>query len=413
MKNLNTDALAGKRILFISSIFFPQANSGLKRILQTCLALEKSGHQVTILSKKINPEYYKKLNFSLDTHTEQVLLKDSSIKVRRGFSFESWYYFFKILLKKKKPNASVSSFKKNTDAFTWGDTAALWSLPAVLSSISIKTDLVYATSPSPWNLIIGCAISKLKTKPLVLDYRDAWLLNPSVQISANQKKLQAVEKYILKHSTAILFTTRGMMETYVNHYQLDPKKAFLLRNGFQKGKPIEAPSGLLDPAFHNLVYVGILSTGRDPESLFKAVSQAGAFQGKQIKLNFVGCSQADITYLDQLEKKYNIPVMGIPYVERNKALQYMSAADTLLLLMNDAFKAGSAYGIPGKIGDYIIYNKPILINNGVKEFLNWEFGSDISFTPSPLQGFTNVSFKPEAFDFDGNFNQIIPAIIKS
>ena len=403
-------------ILIVSGTFPPQGAKGSRRLIQLSKYFSQNGFTVKVLTKKINLSLYKRLFYPLDLNKEKELKEKWNIFIIKSFTLENFYYRLK--LKKKSLFNDISNHigKKKIVNYSWSDISILWFPFALFSGIIIKTDYIISSTPSYLNLIIGYILSVIKLKPLILDYRDAWLLDPSVAINNRDKKIIAlIEGIILKRAHFILFTTLGMLNTYKNYYKLNNSKCLLLRNGYQSSdrmimNKLDDKDYFYDRSLYNVSYIGTLNTGRDPEDLFKNCSKIKCIEDREICLNFIGASLNDINFLNQLAGKYKIRTFIKGNVDRDLSLKIMKQSDCLVLLINENFSPGSAFGIPGKLGDYILAEKPIIVNTSAINFLKYEFNDSIKISDSKIEGYSLLQFNADILNIDKNLSEYINKI---
>src|SRR5262249_53868237 len=132
----------------------------------------------------------------------------------------------------------------------WGDTPdafAGWIPFAVIQGWRLarkwRPRVIYASGP-PFSVVCAAGVlCRLLAIPLVADFRDPWTLDASDPIgmlsgkfSARQtvrrvKLLRKLEKWILAHSAAVLFTSDETRKLYVRQYPGVEGKSFVIYNG--------------------------------------------------------------------------------------------------------------------------------------------------------------------------------------
>ena len=85
----------------------------------------------------------------------------------------------------------------------------------------------------------------------------------------------------------------------------------------------------------------------------------------------------------------------------------MANSDALLLLINADLKDKGGFGVPGKLGDYVMMNSRILIDASLIDFLKKELGLedvDIASTDSGIGNFVYLYNLTGQLDFYKEFS---------
>jgi glycosyltransferase involved in cell wall biosynthesis len=138
--------------------------------------------------------------------------------------------------------------------FLWGDTPdsfAGWIPFAVLAGrrlvIASHAAALYASGP-PFSVVLaGGLLARLTGLPLVADFRDSWTLDASDPIGTmggpfqarvtptRVRVLRALERWSLRHSAAVLFTSRATRALYAREYPQIAARSHLIYNGADPG----------------------------------------------------------------------------------------------------------------------------------------------------------------------------------
>ena len=92
-------------------------------------------------------------------------------------------------------------------------------------------EVIYA-SGYPWSaFLVGAILSKFKGIPLILDFRDAWTLNPRPLWDNHFQRFW--ENKVLLQASKVIFATNVMREGYIDRYPwIDRRKFITITNGY-------------------------------------------------------------------------------------------------------------------------------------------------------------------------------------
>jgi glycosyltransferase involved in cell wall biosynthesis len=225
-----------------------------------------------------------------------------------------------------------------------------------------KPDLLYVSCP-PFPQAVACMLAKRQTGiPLVVDFRDAWSLDPYKEGSRLKKFLYSkvfptVEKRLLRKCDLFIANTPSMMREYQKKYAfLNDKKITVIPNGFDPDDFLNLAQTSKNTIF-TLVYCGRFGVGgRDPNLVFRAVRKY-ADRGNEIRLKIIG---DDSSLIKHVVKKCAVSelVELTGTVSHASAIKAMSSADALLVYQEDTKAPVSA--IAGKSFEYLRVGKAIL-----------------------------------------------------
>ncbi|MHB8182992.1 MAG: glycosyltransferase [Candidatus Desulforudaceae bacterium] len=114
------------------------------------------------------------------------------------------------------------------------DEKAFWGLAAIRDKDLQRQefDLIYATA-FPWtSLLLGVYLRRRLGRPLVVDFRDSWTLNPGNRLWNSNPFLSYLESVVIRAADSIICATEGMREDYQHVYPDHCCKFITIRNGF-------------------------------------------------------------------------------------------------------------------------------------------------------------------------------------
>lgn len=238
------------------------------------------------------------------------------------------------------------------------DLHVAWTLPALVTAYrfirSQHVEVIFATAPPFSVLLIAYLLNKLTGIPYVVDFRDAWTLNP-LRIGTFKTRLESfMERRILAEASHVIFATEIMQSDYEQHYPALVHKFSTITNGYDEADFANLlPKVLLGIA---IVYMGRVTQKLRLDNFLLAMKNLFEQQpmfAAMTKLYFVG----DV-YLTQKEEVALHGLQDITtyvgYLPHRQALEYALGADVLLLL-----GSGDLAEMTGKIFEYLRAGRPI------------------------------------------------------
>lgn len=223
----------------------------------------------------------------------------------------------------------------------------VFSIPKVYSGIRKEVeqgDTIFISVP--WFSAMFLALFPYWRKQnvkLILDYRDLWVNNSIFAKGAMQKIFANwVENAALKRCDAVSVTTSAAVE----YFEKKGVKAILVSNGISQSDAIEVEA-IRDSKYEpfRVGYFGNLGNKRECTLLLKGIVEFG--------FSLVVYGKLDASHLSSCEQSY------CGCVDRRESL--LRAAECGFLLIVIRKSENSDYAIPGKVYEYVLLNKPILI----------------------------------------------------
>lgn len=309
------------------------------------------------------------------------------------------------------------------DACYFPDQAGPWIIPAVVRGARVvrkhKIDVIFATG-SPWSsLIIGCFLSRLCRKPLVIDFRDPWMNNPFHKSKGKFLDWlgRRLERMVVHRADAISLNTQPLLEEFSARYPESAEKLFVMPNGFDREefKGIPDKKSTKRNADLVLCHAGLLYGVRDPSVLLDAiriVNQKRKEASGKVVFHQIGYVQLNYDlkerYRDLIAAESLVIESPVPYKD---CLNKLASADVVVNI-----QPGTKTQIPSKLYDYLALRQPILnitpkdgalgklvSSNGLGELFDFdEVDSLADALASKLEGTSNSDFKgyEKAADFE-------------
>jgi len=280
-------------------------------------------------------------------------------------------------VKKSENIAGNSLVRYLKDTVGAPDTGMLWLPFALLCSIRIFNetpfDAIFATGPPFSTFLIGLAIKTLTNRPLIVDFRDAWVANPNLTDESEIKLYfhRLYEKLVVRYARYVIANTDGVQKDFITRYPTEDRSKFVvISNGFDKRDLIISKRSklCLDKTKFNIVHTGSLGGIRNPRYFFAAIKELideNKIDPNLINIHLVGiieefndgCAIGD--YMNKYQIAEQIKMTG--FISREDAFAYTFEADVLLLVIGiTSEKYLLTYGLSGKIYDYVLTGRPII-----------------------------------------------------
>jgi glycosyltransferase involved in cell wall biosynthesis len=198
--------------------------------------------------------------------------------------------------------------------------------------------------------VFGAVASRLTGIRLVLDFRDAWTLNPHVSYSRYHLAIiNRLERWVLKICDALILNSPGALELYRDKYRELESKFCSIPNGYDK---IDLASPKSVTGKLTIMHVGSFYGERNPELLLEMLAE---LNDDRIEFVQVGGS---FPWLEKFRSRVNL--RHVPRVARKEAMELMKSAHILYLKQGYEPGVKSHVAIAAKTYEYISTGLPIL-----------------------------------------------------
>lgn len=364
-----------KKILVISFHFPPDAAIGAVRPAELAKHLPAHGWTPVVLT--VDDRYYEK--------TDAKRYPASGVKVFRTKklgSIDSVYAAAKRIFKRKKKGSNQEPAGKQwfTPAGAQGreslksillryynsllvylpDKEIGWLPFAILRGLKVirseKIDAIYTTSPPHSVHLVGLGLKLLTSKPWIADFRDPWevALKPKRSRSALSERIEKrMERAVVKNCDSAVSVTGRMTERLARLYPEYAGKFSTIPNGYDSTS-LEGFRREKKHSRFTIAYAGSLYFGRNPKSIFEAVSgliAQGAIDKGSFRVRLIGdCRTSDGVSVEKMIKKMGLEevVEFIDTLPHAAALKEIAMAHAALLIA-----PAQPLQIPGKVYEYI------------------------------------------------------------
>ena len=368
-----------RKVLIISYAFPPMGVVGAYRPAKFCKFLPEFGWHPTVLT--VNVEHYDNFEHSLLNELHQ------SIRIYRSKSLDPLLWFDQRANPERKKRKSNRELPKAVDlsrAIRSGflskvkqifrsmlsipDGHNFWIPFAIYTGLrAIKEqgiDVLFSTSPPASGHMVGYVLSLLTGLPLITDFRDLWILNPSYGMKGYSGVACSIDRFlerrVILRSNGIITTCGENTESMRLHNSFKSRNKFhTIMNGLDADdfKDLKFPARKTRQ--FTMLHLGNLYGFYNPDFFFEAVSkwfQRRPEVTKDIIIHFIGNTgeYRDRAWHSML-RHILIFTKRIPHLEATKKLM---EADLLLIIIG--FEKDFSGVIPQKLFEYVVTGLPIL-----------------------------------------------------
>ena len=262
--------------------------------------------------------------------------------------------------------------------FVIPDAFIVWTPAAVYRGIKLlntgMAEVIYTTGPPFSNFLIAVLLKKITRRPLVIDFRDAWIAEPAQAVRQRPGRL-AIESFLermaIRQADVVLAATEGVTQDFRQRYPTAFSSKFTtLSNGFDRDEfaAIRRRESRPSSDKFRIVHTGHLRSERSPRTFLQALRQL--FDQvpdveNHVEVYLVGENRpfndghTIDDYLQMYRLQHIVHLTG--HVASADAINYQLEADLLLLIIGVVPEnQASTYGVASKVFDYMVAEKPIL-----------------------------------------------------
>lgn len=333
------------RVLMLCYYYPPIATSGTQRSLAFSKLLKNFNWKPTVLTVKRTRERWNRgvdESIPVDIQIE----RSGELPLLPACRFLHWGL-------NKLTSLFGVELKQNyvSKLFCFPDSQIAWSVLFKGFRLAKQVDLIYV-SCSPFSVAVrGVLLKWLSSKPLVVDFRDAWSLNPYLKPSGIKRTLILfLEKLVLSNCDCLILNTEGAKELYVAEYPQFVDKIICIPNGYDGLVKLQEASAN-DKDFR-IVHTGSFYGSRSPENILKALVE---IDNPNIIFVHVG---PKFEVLNSYKNKLRIDDRG--YCTRPEALAVCGEASLLYLRQGHEKGVSDYVAVGAKTYDYLATGLPIL-----------------------------------------------------
>lgn len=364
-----------KKILFITTSFYPLNSISTIRVGQWVKYLSRNGYEITVLTTKkypfmeqlgLNKEIPKNVNVIEIDFLPKIIKKRFDKKVNKknwqsdNKSSDTKVYYIKIFVRKLRKY--IGSFFDIHDLWT----NKAYKYAQNLFGKDNYDFIISSFSPPAVHIISHKLKNKYPKVKWIADFRDLWAYNHVISAKGPFKVLEKFrEKKVLSNVDKIITVSNPLTDIMKKAYR--NKEIYTIENGFDPEEFSNWKEKIIPfSKITNKITISYLGTiypqKMDPSILFEAVNELieeSVIKRDQIKIAFYGDNKKQLEDIIT-PKNYNkydiIHIKG--FVSREESLNIQKKSDLLLFLeWNDP----SARGVlTGKLFEYLVSGTPIL-----------------------------------------------------
>jgi glycosyltransferase involved in cell wall biosynthesis len=235
------------------------------------------------------------------------------------------------------------------EVFAVPDTQIAWSSTIPGALLAREHDAIYVSCSPFSSAVSGCLMKLVSGKPLVVDLRDAWTLNPHARRTWFRSRVEAwLESYVFAHADRIVVNTEGAARLYRATYPEAAGKILAIPNGYDALAPAR-PVSRKGP--FRIVHLGSFYGSRRPDALVDALARL-----RHLPIEFV---QVGGGYA-RPEDTRGARVTVIDTLPRERALELLEGASVLYLKQGREPGVTRHIAIAAKTYEYLATGLPIL-----------------------------------------------------
>ena len=244
-----------------------------------------------------------------------------------------------------------------------------------------KPDIIYASSPHPFNGLAGMYLARKYNCPFILEIRDLWpetwvAMGATTKKSILYKVFAYIEKVLYKNADKIVTLTAN--KDYYISLGVDEKKVEIVSNGVDLEKydsllEEKSPINLLENKF-NILYTGAHGTANCLENILEV---AKLLENDNIVFNLIGEGEKKEELIKK-SKEYNLKnIKFYPPINKNFIPSTLKKGDAMIVVAKNTslYKYGISFN---KIFEYFASSKPIIFSGNVANDMVKEADAGIS-----------------------------------
>ncbi len=394
-----------RRLLLISYAYPPVGGGGVQRSVKFAKYLPQYDWRPTVLTAADPSVPVRDSDLSMELDPETTVL--------RARTFEPSYRTKQKLIATQTESSFSPkqwirrSARKAAMALLQPDPQVLWNPSA--SRLATRTlrdiphEAVYVTGPPFSSFLLGRTLKRRFGLPLVLDFRDEWLLasrhfenhqRSAIEIRRQRKLLDKV----LRAADAVVATTQASANELSRQIDAAGGRASVhcIYNGYDEDDVAQRSTETSASDRLRIVYTGTLWKLTDISPLVDALLQLATTDPDSAARIDLVLAGRRTPHQDAIVRKLDptcVNVQGHDYLPHGQSLELAASADVLLLLLAD--QPGAERVVPAKLFEYLALRRPILAvcGDGETASLVGRHGHTLRFSPSHADGIARCLVK--------------------
>jgi glycosyltransferase involved in cell wall biosynthesis len=330
-----------KKLLVISYYWPPLGGPGSLRPVKFAKYLPYFGIKPIILTRK-DVAYH-----SYDPEIEEDV---QGIRVLRTGSVDPARLLYLLGMRQYNVSGWHGPIKRTIN---FPDNKAPWVPFAYDAGKKIDFDHIFVTAPPFSAFITGYYLAKSTGKPLIADFRDAWMEFPFMPYKGRLQRgfVGYWEKKVVTSAKFITVVDDNIRKVLVSRYPEISSKTTVIPNGYDPDD--FARTG--QPDIFTISYLGTIREERDPENVLRAVEGFRAehqIDNDNIRFRFIG----------HVEGHFLRKIRNYAFVETTGHLPYKKAISTFCNShLSVLITTGGEYFFPSRQNEYLASGLPIIV----------------------------------------------------
>jgi glycosyltransferase involved in cell wall biosynthesis len=327
--------------LIITYYWPPCGGPGALRPVKFVKFLPHFGIQPIVLTRK---------TIAYHSYDNDLVHDVKAVQVMKTESLDPARLFYLCGMRIYQPKTWHMSIKH---AMNFPDNKIGWIPFAYAAGMRIECDSIFVTAPPFSAFISAYAIAERTSKPLILDFRDAWLEFPFMPYKGKRQKqfVSYWERKIATFSSAITVVNENIRDSLIKKYPHIAEKIEVIPNGYDPDDFVAVQK----PNTFTIAYLGTIREERNPQSFLKAVDEL-------IHKNKIGKTDLKIKFIGHIEDRYLSTIKKYEFVEMKGHIPYHEAirefSSSHLAIM---ITTGSKYFFPSRQNEYLATGLPIIV----------------------------------------------------
>lgn len=351
------------KILFLTDNFPPEVNAPATRTYEHCREWVRLGADVTVITCFPNfPEGKVYAGYKNKRIQRETI---DGIKVIRVYTYIT---------------ANEGFVKRIFDYMSF-------MIAGFFAGLTVKTDVIVATSPQFFTAIAGRWLSFWKRKPWIMEVRDLWPESITAVGAARRNAairfFEWLEKRMYKTASRIVVVTESFAKTIIEKHGIDPAKIRIVKNGANLDlyKPAAKNTELLEKlGLQNKLLIGYIGTHGMAHGLDFILRSAAKIEDSSVHFLLIGSGAKRKELLDLREELGLVNVTMLEAVPKEQVKDYISILDIGLVNLKKSDTFTSV--IPSKIFELAAMHKPILLGvEGESAKIITDYNAGVTFEP--------------------------------
>lgn len=235
------------------------------------------------------------------------------------------------------------------DALCTPDAQIAWRAVSRGVRLARESHCIYVSCSPFSSALKGLALKRRSGRPLVVDFRDPWTLNPHARgmTPVRMRLFRHWERRVVDQADRVILNTEGTLRLYRRAYPGYADRFVCIPNGFDQLNPPDVRPGVF-----TIMHVGSIYGTRSPAPLLDALLALDLPDVRFVQVG-PGCPE-----LERYRGRLDIRVTGPVPPER--ALEYMRGASLLYLKLGWTDGVWSYPSVVMKTYEYLATGWPVL-----------------------------------------------------